>query len=176
MEEYCSSAAQAAQAAQAASSTGTSSADGTEGILSKDRARLIPRPRSFALADRKQEPVQWKDWHWTLLQYLVVVAREFQKEIEQIESNLSNEVDWDLMGKAEQDRSRFLYSLLGSLIQGRLVGVVKNVENFNGYETLRQLLSNCQPQVRNHNEPAADDHGLLFIQHDGIIATTDLEA
>ena len=71
--------------------------------------------------------VQWKDWYWTLQQYLVAIEREFQKEIEQIESNLSNEVDWDLMGKAEQDRSRFLYSLLGSLIQGRLVGMVKNV-------------------------------------------------
>ena len=53
------------------------------------------------------------------------------------------------MGKAEQDRSRFLYSVLGSLIQRRLVGAVKNVENFNGYEALRQLLSNCQPQTRN---------------------------
>ena len=118
------SAAQAAQAAQAASTTGTSSA---AGILSKGRARLIPRPNSFAPVDREQEVVQWKDWYWTLQQYLVAIEREFQKEIEQIESNLSNEVDWDLMGKAEQDRSRFLYSLLGSLIQGRLVGMVKNV-------------------------------------------------
>lgn len=37
--------------------------------------------------------------------------------------------------------SRFLYSLLGSLVQGRLVGVIKNA--------LRQLLLNCQPQARN---------------------------
>ena len=136
--------------AQAASSAGAGSSDGVSGILSKDRARLIPRPSSFAPADyREQEVVQWKDWYWTLQQYLVVVVRELQQEIEQIESNLANEVDWDLMGKAEQDRSRFLYSLLGSLIQGHLVGVVQNVENFNGYEALRQLLSNCQPQARN---------------------------
>lgn len=79
----------------------------------------------------------------------MVVDREFQKEIEQIEAQMTTEADWDLMGRAEQDRSRFLYSLLGGLIQGRLVGIVKHVEHFNGCEALRQLLLNCQPQARN---------------------------
>ena len=65
-----------------------------------------------------------------LKQYLVVVDGSFQEEIERIEESMSNEVDWDLMSKAEQERSRFLYSLLGSLVQERLIGVVKNVENF----------------------------------------------
>ena len=46
-------------------------------------------------------------------------------------------------------RSRFLYSLLGGLVQGRLVGVLKRVDKFNGYEALRQLLGNCQPRARN---------------------------
>ena len=54
-----------------------------------------------------------------------------------------------MMSKPEQERSRFLYSLLGSLVHGCLVGVVKNVESFNGYEALRQLLCNCQPPARN---------------------------
>lgn len=53
------------------------------------------------------------------------------------------------MDSKEQERSRFLYSLLGSLIQGRLVGIIKNVDNKIGHEALRQLLINCQPQARN---------------------------
>ena len=34
-----------------------------------------------------------------------------------------------------------IYSLLGSLIQGRLIGLIKNVDNFNGHEALRQRAS-----------------------------------
>ena len=41
------------------------------------------------------------------------------------------------------------YSLWGSLIQGRLIGLVKNVDNFNGHEAPRQLLANCQAHARN---------------------------
>eukprot|EP00913_Durusdinium_trenchii_P032259 g30204.t1 len=66
-----------------------------------------------------------------------------------IENNLNVEVDWDLLSEPEQQRGRFLYSLLGSLVQGRLMGLIRNVEQFNGYEALRQLLSNCQPNARN---------------------------
>ena len=73
------------------------------------------------------------DWYCSMKQYLVVVDGSFQEEIERIESNMTNEVDWDPMSKPEQERSRFLYSLLGSLLHGRLVGVVKNVESFNGW-------------------------------------------
>ena len=142
------SAAKAAQAAQAASSS--SGVEGSNnGVLKKDLAKLIPRPGSFSPSDREQEVLQWRDWYWSLKQYLVVVDGSFQEEIERIEGNASNEVEWDLMSKAEQERSRFLYSLSGSLVQGRLIGVVKNVESFNGYEALRQMSSNCQPQARN---------------------------
>ena len=84
-----------------------------------------------------------------LKQYLVVVDSEFQSELEKIEKDLTVETEWDLMDAKEQQRSRFLYSLLGSLIQGWLIGLIKNVDNFNGHEALRQLLVNCQPQARN---------------------------
>lgn len=106
------SAAQAPQPAQPASSSG--SAEGSSsGVLKKDLAKLIPMPSSFSPADREQEVLQWRDWYWSLKKYLVVVDGNFQEEIERIEGNMSNEVDWDLMSKPEQERSRFLYSLLG---------------------------------------------------------------
>ena len=78
-----------------------------------------------------------------------MVDGAYQDEVERIEGNLNTEVDWYLLSEAERQRGRFLYSLLGSLVQGRLVGLIRNVENFNGYEALCQPLSNCQPNARN---------------------------
>lgn len=45
-----------------------------------------------------------------------MVDGNFQEELTKLDSK-------------EQERSRFLYSLLGSLIQGRLLGIIKNVDN-----------------------------------------------
>ena len=39
--------------------------------------------------------------------------------------------------------------MLSSLLQGRLLSLVRSVERSNGLETLRQLLENCQPRARN---------------------------
>ena len=144
------SASQAAQAATTASAAQTGGGDGpAAGGLKKDLAKLIPRPNSFNPVDREQEVLQWRDWYWGFKQYLLVVDGAYQEEVERIEKDLTSEVDWELLSEAEQQRGHFLYSLLGSLVQGRLIGLVRNVENFNGYEALRQLLSNCQPNARN---------------------------
>ena len=141
---------QAVQAASAAAAaTGVQAGGESSEASKKDLAKLIPRPGVFNPSDREQEILQWRDWYWCLKQYLVVVDSEFQSELEKIEKDLTVETEWDLMDSKEQQRSRFLYSLLGSLIQGRLIGLIKNVDNFNGHEALRQLLVNCQPQARN---------------------------
>ena len=139
----------ASQAAQATASQSSPAGGGDAGGLKKDLAKLIPRPQVFNPADREQEVLQWRDWFWSLKQYLVVVDGAYQEELEKMEANPTSEYDWDLMSDEDQQRSRFLYSLLGGLIQGRLVGVLKTVDKFNGYEALRQLLGNCQPQARN---------------------------
>ena len=65
-----------------------------------------------------------------------MVDSDFQSELDKIEKDLTVETEWDLMDTKEQERSRFLYSLLGSLIQGRLIGRMKPSANF-------------QPQARN---------------------------
>ena len=148
------------QAAQVSAIHTTSSSGAEPGVLKKDLAKLIPRPPVFNPADREQEVLQWRDWLWSLKQYLVVVDEAYQDEIEKMESSPHTEFDWDLLSDGEQQRSRFLYSLLGGLAQGRLVGVIKNIDKFNGYEALRQLLENCQPQARNRTM------NLLFTQYE----------
>ena len=142
----------ATQAVQAASTTTAGGGTGTGdsgGLVKKDLARLIPRPGNFHPADREQEILCWRDWFWSLKQYLVVVDSAYQAELAKIEDKSEEEVDWEFLNEKEQERARFLYSLLGGLVQGRLVGLIKNISNYNGFEALRQMLLNCQPQARN---------------------------
>jgi hypothetical protein len=55
--------------------------------------------------------------------------------------------DWNLIDDDEQHRGRFMYGLLSTLLQGRLLSPVRGVEKSNGLEALRQLLQNCQPRA-----------------------------
>ena len=118
-----------------------------ETVMARDK--LLPKPPNFAPADRDQEVLQWHDWYWCFKQYLVVVNEKYEKDLEEVLKAPSTEVDWDLLDASEQQRGRFFYGLLGSLLQGRLLGLVKNVLNSNGLEAMRQLIQNCQPMARN---------------------------
>ena len=128
----------AAEAARAATQVNSSSNSGAN--KQKDWCKLIPRPSVFNPQDREQEVSMWRDWHWTLHQYLLVVDAGFGGDLEYVE--------WGLLESDEQGRGRFLYSLLSTLLQGRLLSLVRNIEKSNGLEALRQLLSNCQPKAR----------------------------
>lgn len=66
-----------------------------------------------------------------------VVAR-CQQGLEKFENDLTHEMDWELMDTKEHDKARVV-SLLGTLVQGRLVGLIKNLHNFNGHKALRHL-------------------------------------
>ena len=68
-------------------------AGGSQGVLKRDLAKLIPRPGTFKPTDREQEILQERDWYWTVKKYLVVVDSAFQDELEKLESNLTTEVD-----------------------------------------------------------------------------------
>ena len=137
-----SAAATSAQAARAVSQASSA------GDKKKDLHRLIPRP-AFAPADRDQEVSQWRDWYWSLRQYLLVVDPKYEDDLNYVERSDVDEVGWDLLDADEQNRGRFMYSLLSTLLQGRPLGLVRSVENSNGFEALRQLLQNCQPRARN---------------------------
>ena len=41
-----------------------------------------------------------------------------------------------------------MYSLLSTLLQGRLLNLVRGVEKSNGLEAPRQLLQNCHPKAK----------------------------
>ena len=137
-------------ATEAATRAANAAADNVErGSSSRDLYKLLPKPNAFNPADRDQEVLQWRDWYWTLRQYLGVVDGKFLEDLDHVETHMDSELDYDLLSAEEQSRGRFLYGLLGSLVQGRLLGLIRNVSNSNGGEALRQLLMNCQPKARN---------------------------
>ena len=74
--------------------------------------------------------------------------RKYETDLDEVELADHEEVDWDLLDDDEQHRGRLLYSLLSTLLQGRLLGLVRGIEKSNGLEALRQLLQNCQPRAR----------------------------
>lgn len=82
--------------------------------------------------------------------YLLVVDGSYEFDLEELEKWPDSEADWDLLTLEEQHRGRFLYSLLGSLLQGRLLSMhCENAGRSNGMETFRKLVQNCEPKSRN---------------------------
>ena len=162
----------ATAAAAAAEATQASTASGDR---KKDRYRLIPKPATFGPTDREQEVSQWKDWYWSLRQYLLVIDGKYEDDLNYVERS-DTEVDWDLLDTEEQHRGRFMYSLLSTLLQGRLLSLIRSVDKSNELEALWQLLLNCQPRARNRTMAMLQRlDGLCFVQHEGLDHGTGFE-
>ena len=61
--------------------------------------------------NREQKVSLWRDWYWSLKQYLLVVDGKYETDLEEVERADHEEVDWDLLDDDEQHRGRFMYSL-----------------------------------------------------------------
>ena len=134
----------AAQALQAHQGERTADKD-------KDWFKLVPKPATFDPSSREQEIAQWKDWWWSVEQFLATVDSDFQLEIDLVKAHVEQPEDHTQYDAPQLKRAHFLYSLLAGLLRGRLLSVLKGIGNNNGYEALRQLFSMCQPPSRNRS-------------------------
>ena len=151
------------QAAEAAANAATSTANAVElfrqqaegnstgAKASTDWFKLLPKPNSFEPKDYDQEVAGWRDWWWTVNQYLCTLDTKYETELAEIEAKPSVMQDHRVMGEEEKKRSMFLYGLLASLLRGRLLTVLRGIPDNNGYEALRQLVLQCQPTSRNRS-------------------------
>ena len=142
------------QAAEAASQAATVAAQALNELKPKetnDWFKLVPKPNSFDPKNKEEEISLWRDWWWTVEQFLATVDSKYQSEIDTLKTKLEVEIVLTSLSSEEQKRSLFLYSLLASLLKGRLLNILKGVTNNNGYEGLRQLLQTCQPSSRNRS-------------------------
>ena len=113
--------------------------------------KLLPKPNTWEPKTREEELGQWRDWSWSLEQYLATLDQQFVADIENIRKNVETFVDMSVMHEDEKKRCSFLYGLLASLLRGRPLQVVKQVEKANGFESLRQLVVACEPASRNRS-------------------------
>ena len=145
-------AAAAAQAAVQVSQATASSPTGAQ-AHQDDRQwhKLVNRPSVFEPKSREEETGMWKDWFWSVEQFLATVDVAFQAELTEVTNHLDREQSLSGMTQVQKERSHFLYSLMASLLRGRPLQILKAVPNSNGYEAVRQLVGSIQPASRNRS-------------------------
>ena len=167
----------ASQAAQATASQSMPTSGGESGGLKKDLAKLIPRPQVFNPADREQEVLQWRDWFWSLEQYLVVVDGSYQEELEKMEANPTTEYDWDLL--SDEDRSTEEPIPVFPIRRTDTGQVGGSPEDGGQVQWLRSPSTAPwklpTPCTQSDDEFASGNHGVSIIQHEELTPTTDLK-
>ena len=113
--------------------------------------KMLPKPSNFEPKTREEEISGWRDFSWTLEQYLGSVDGEFVNDFKALRANPTTECDTSLMGDNERNRSVFLYSLLSGLLKGRPLLALKQVEQSNGLEAYRQLVLSLEPSSKNRS-------------------------
>ncbi|CAE7302550.1 unnamed protein product, partial [Symbiodinium sp. CCMP2592] len=129
---------------QAVASSRSSSSP--EGLDSRDLLRLLPKPEVFKVPPKQDEHAAWLSWWWGTRQYITALDQRFDSDIAVIEANLSREVvlsPSDPQGTAV--RSAQLYAILCSLLKGKALSIVRQIDSKRGYEALRLLLMQYQP-------------------------------
>ena len=106
--------------------------------------KTLPKPGVFDLKSREEDLSMWRDFAWSLAQYLTPFDIEYVADFEALRKNPSTEVD---------SRSSCLYSLLAGLLKVRplLLLVLRQASKSNGFEAYRQLLNSLEPVSRNRS-------------------------
>ena len=110
--------------------------DRTSSSSSDEKAwyRLLPRPSVFDPDSRETELAQWREWSWSVEQYLASMDPEFAVDLARIRKNSNAEVDMSIMDDSEKKRCTFLYGLYASLLRQRPLMMLKKIEGSNGFE------------------------------------------
>ena len=145
------------QATTAAATAAQSAADALQRMQSQSASssvddkswyKLLPRPSVFDPASREDEISKWKDWSWSLEQYLGTLDPKYVEEFDFLRGHLSNPVD---LSDEEKKRGIFLYNMLSSLLRQRPLLVLKAISDFNGFECYRQLIASNEPINKNRS-------------------------
>lgn len=143
----------AAMAAQSAADAlqKVQSQSASSGVDDKSWYKLLPRPSALDPSSREEEISKWRDWPWTLEQYLGTLDPRYVEEFAFVRSHLTNPVDVSIQSDEEKKRGIFLYNMLASLLKQRPLLVLKAIPDFNGFECYRQLISSNEPINKNRS-------------------------
>ena len=115
---------QAAEAAAAAATAVASRQDSGK----DDWYKMLPKPGVFDPKDRESELSSFRDWWWSVEQYLMAVDIHYNDHFDVLRKNLDTPISVSALTAEQQRRGTFLYGLLASLLRNRPLMMLKGVE------------------------------------------------
>ena len=98
---------EAAESAAAAAKAAATRPDGRD-----DWHKMLPKPGNFDPKDRDAGLSQFRDWWWSVEQYLIAVDVEYSAHFDVVRQNLNNEIDAAALTPEQRRRGTFLYAWL----------------------------------------------------------------
>eukprot|EP00913_Durusdinium_trenchii_P019950 g18751.t1 len=89
------------------------------------------------------------NFSWSLEQYLSSLNGMFTEDFKDIRARPDDPIDSSIQSDEEKQRSKFLYSLLASLVKQRPLAMVRQVTESNGMEAYRLLVQSLEPASKN---------------------------
>ena len=80
---------------------------------------------SFDHPTVEQDIRHFRDWYWTLCQYLSAIDEGYQNEIQQLNSDPTKPLDMQSASMDVRQRSTKLYALLASSMKNRSLSIVR---------------------------------------------------
>ena len=116
----------------------------TTGLDPRDMGKLLTRPERFVARDRDEELAKWRNWAWSLEQWLVAMDEGFELDFE-VSKKEKEPLAIDSMTPDTRRRSQQLYSLLVGLLHDRGRALLRSTPNSNGFEAYRLLTQDLMP-------------------------------
>ena len=126
------------QAAEVAAAAATAVANKPESSKD-DWYKMLPKPGVFDPRDREAELSSFRDWWWSVEEYLMAVDIEYMSHFDVLRKNLDTAINVASLTDEQKRRGTFLYGLLASLFRNRPLMMFKGVDRGNGFEAVRQL-------------------------------------
>ena len=130
---------QAASLREAVTNMGSRNTSGTQW------SKLLQRPEVFRPKDREEELTLWYEWAWTFKQWMLAVNPEIHAHMEEVERDLSSEVDEDTMTDEAIAMGRQLYAILTTMLKERPLQLLKSIAGNSGFEAWRILHTTLAP-------------------------------
>ena len=137
------------QAAESASLAARTAALSRRSSGEESWFKVLPKPNSFDAKNREEELTQRRDFSWSLEQYLSSLNGMFTEDFKDIRARPDDPIDSSIQSDEEKQRSKFLYSLLASLVKQRPLAMVRQVTESNGMEAYRLLVQSLEPASKN---------------------------
>ena len=147
----------AAQAAQAAASAAQALQDFASAKAAPKEQRfaeagkVIKIPEPFGSEDHESDQRAWRDFYLNFKSWLFYADEAFEPELTYVEKNPKTVIALSGMTAGPKARSLQLYSILTGLLRGKPLRILRQVEERNGVEVLRQLIDLYVPSSRSRS-------------------------